>query len=65
MVVLTIDELSIVDGSFLGREVTALFLMVEADEAWQQHFRYIAAECGQLAHLLYLFVDFFITLIQI
>jgi len=32
IVELTIDELSIVDGYFLGREVNALFLMVEADD---------------------------------
>lgn len=62
MVELTIDVLSIVDGSFFGRDVTALFRIVDADEAWQQHLRYIAAECGQFAHFLYLFVDFFITL---
>ena len=62
MVELTIDVLSIVDGSFLGLDVNALFLIVDADEAWQQHFRYNAAECGQFAHFLYLFVDFFINL---
>ena len=33
MVVLTTDELSIVEGSFLGREVIARFRMVVADEA--------------------------------
>jgi hypothetical protein len=61
IVVLTIDELSMVDGYFFGRDVTALlFLIVEADDAWQQHFRYNAAEWGQFAHFLYLLVDFFI-----
>lgn len=39
IVVLTTEELSIVEGSFLGLEVIALFRMVEADEAWQQHLR--------------------------
>jgi hypothetical protein len=34
----TIDELSMVDGYFFGREVKALFLIVEADDFWQQHF---------------------------
>jgi hypothetical protein len=33
MVELTIDVLSIVDGSFLGLDVNALFLIVDADEA--------------------------------
>lgn len=59
MVVLTAEELSIVEGSFLGRDVIARFRMVDADEAWQQHLR-SKAECGHIAHFLYLFVDFFI-----
>lgn len=65
IVVLTIDELSMVDGSFFGLEVMARFLMVDAEEAWQQHFRSMAAECGQLAHFLYLLVDFFIIFYKI
>lgn len=62
IVVLTTEELSIVEGSFLGLEVIALFRMVEADEAWQQHLR-SRAEWGHMAHFLYLFVDFFILTI--
>lgn len=53
MVVLTAEELSIVEGSFLGRDVIARFRMVDADEAWQQHLR-SKAECGHIAHFLYL-----------
>jgi hypothetical protein len=44
MVVFTIEELSIVDGYFFGREVSALFLIVEAEDAWQQHLRSIFVE---------------------
>lgn len=39
MVVFTPEELSIVECSFLGLEVIALFRMVEAEEVWQQHLR--------------------------
>ena len=55
----TIDELSIVEGYFFGLDVIARFLIVDADEPWQQHFLYNML-CGQLGHLLYLLVDFFI-----
>lgn len=60
IVVFTAEELSIVEGYFLGREVNTLFLMVVAEDPWQQHLLSRWAECGQLAHFLYLLVDFFI-----
>jgi hypothetical protein len=63
MVVFTIEELSIVEGYFFGLDVSALFLMVEAEEPWQQHF--FSTTCGQLTHFLYLLVDFFILCLRI
>lgn len=38
IVVFIIEELSIVEGYFLGLDVIARFLMVEAEDPWQQHF---------------------------
>jgi len=38
IVLLIIEELSIVEGYFLGLEVKALLLAVEIVPFWQQHF---------------------------
>ena len=59
VLLIIIDELSMVDGSFLGLEVRALLLAVEIVPFLQQHLISTEGWCGQFGHLLYLFVDFF------